>query len=102
MRKVKDKIIAEIGRLGRQRKFTAEDSLYAAVANFVNMNEWISVEDRLPGNSCMAIVFQDGAMRMVFWDKTEWTLPDYPFGSSPMCNAPTHWMPLPAPPQDKE
>ena len=32
------KIITEIERLGRQRKLTAEDSLYAAVANYVNKN----------------------------------------------------------------
>lgn len=31
-----DKVIAEIERLGRQRKLTAEDSLYAAVANYIN------------------------------------------------------------------
>ena len=29
-------IIAEIGRLGRQRKLSAEDSLYASVVNYVN------------------------------------------------------------------
>ena len=63
------------------------------------MSEWISVDDRLPEDYCMAIVFQDGAMRMVFWDTSEWTLPDMPFGPSPMCYEPTHWMPLPEPPK---
>lgn len=29
-------VIAEIDRLGRQRKLSAEDSLFAAVANYVN------------------------------------------------------------------
>ena len=32
----KSKVIAEVERLGRQRKLTAEDSLLASVANYVN------------------------------------------------------------------
>ena len=64
------------------------------------MNEWISVNDRLPdvGERCITVeVYNDGyqgaAMEAVRYQGKK-------FNRFGMECSPTHWMPLPEPPSD--
>ena len=63
--------------------------------------EWISVEDRLPDNDgiCIAFPTQTGNSYPVRYFRTnEWLTLQ---GNTVWNKKPTHWMPLPEPPEVK-
>ena len=63
------------------------------IANGVTVQEWISVDDRLPEPKEEAICIDaDGDMIIGTYTECGWMFPCY-------CKRPTHWMPLPQPPK---
>ena len=63
------------------------------IAKGVTVQEWISVEDRLPEPKEKAICLsRDGEMMIGIYTEWGWMFPCY-------FEEPTHWMPLPHPPK---
>ena len=69
------------------------------------MSEWIKVEDRLPGcNGEYLCLESDDRPTPYYSDDCPWhEIVDFSAGDfdCQMYETVTHWMPLPAPPQDK-
>lgn len=57
------------------------------------MNEWISVNERLPEIDIRVIAYVDGDYDFLRFNGDYWTRKVWPVGYSP-----THWMPLPEAP----
>ena len=73
--------------------FTFEEQVDHLIANGVTVQEWISVEDRLPEPKEKAICLsRDGEMMIGIYTVCGWMFPCY-------FEEPTHWMPLPQPPK---
>lgn len=69
------------------------------IANGVTVQEWISVNDRLPENICPVLVVLEGmstAFNGWYHDGKWWTVGA---GTRPFKQKVTHWMPLPTPPK---
>lgn len=62
------------------------------------MNKWISVNERLPdaGVYCLCY-FSDINLEVLKYNGDYWTRKAWPIGDQP-----THWMPLPPPPNSFE
>lgn len=65
------------------------------------MNEWISVEERLPDGKFLAVNMNQGGVMYVAWLDPVHGIYEYTGGR--FCGLPhmpnfTHWMPLPEPP----
>ena len=72
---------------------TYEGQAEYLIANGVTVQEWISVDDRLPDPPDRAICLdEDGNMMLGTYTEWGWVFPCY-FAH------PTHWMPLPEPPK---
>ena len=77
------------------------------VANGVTVQEWISVEDRLPENDVMVIGFTpcDGFMFVGYYheepkyDWKAWMIITAMRSTKVMKKKVTHWLPLPQPPK---
>ncbi len=65
--------------------------------------EWLPIETLDLTKMVFVLVHQDGATRLHLWNPAVgWERP-FPYGSlvtSHECQNPTHWMPLPAPPEN--
>ena len=73
--------------------FTFEEQVDHLIANGVTVQEWISVEDRLPEPKEKAICLnRDGEMMIGIYTEWGWMFPCY-------FEEPTHWMPMPQPPK---
>lgn len=60
------------------------------------MNKWIDVYKKLPDRSCGVLIFDHGCEN-AFYNKTNGF---FETDSTPYAT-PTHWMPLPSPPEVK-
>ena len=74
------------------------------VSNGVTVQEWISVEDRLPEYSndgfADAVLVTDGFVQhMAYFVGGEWRFAESGEIKEPMWYRITHWMPLPQPPK---
>lgn len=75
------------------------------VSNGVTVQEWISVEDRLPeysnGGFADAVLVTDGFVQhMAYFVGGEWRFAESGEIKEPMWYRITHWMPLPEPPKE--
>lgn len=76
-------------------------ALYRKEVNFLNFcvnrfNGWISVEDRLPEPFVSVLAFRNGKISIDYHEENGWFAYDFEEKRA------THWMPLPAPPTEKE
>ena len=76
------------------------------IADVQPVNQWISVKDRLPDESCECLGIVDGEVTEVSYSPKckelicVWSMCDAD-GFKPLPDdAVTHWMPMPQPPQD--
>ena len=74
------------------------------IANGVTVQEWISVQDRLPEDSnygfADAVLVTDGFVQhMAYFVGGEWRFAESGEIKEPMWYRITHWMPLPQPPK---
>ena len=83
------------------------DDVMDIIAHDVTVQEWISVEDRLPENDVMVIGFTpcDGFMFVGYYheepkyDWKAWMIITAMRSTKVMKKKVTHWMPLPEPPK---
>lgn len=74
------------------------------IGNGVTVQEWISVDDRLPeenhDGSVNAVLVTDGFVQhMAYFARGEWRFAESGEIKEPMWYSITHWMPLPEPPK---
>ena len=74
------------------------------IAHGVTVQEWISVDDRLPeennDGSVNAVLVTDGFVQhMAYFARGEWRFAESGEIKEPMWYSITHWMPLPEPPK---
>ena len=84
------------GCVHRQKEIIAD----RLIANGVTVQEWISVEDRLPERRDVVLCFlKFGEQRILQWDNvSSWWL-GYGHGDDWQKADVTNWMPLPEPPE---
>ena len=70
-----------------------DDIASSLIANGVTVQEWVSVEDRLPKPFENVIVFRDGKISIDYNEGNGWFA--YDFNGKRV----THWMPIPQPPK---
>ena len=67
-------------------------------------DKWISVEQELPEEGQLCIMFGNGVVQHALYsldsESGEWWPQDDDFDAAPISTF-THWMPLPAPPETK-
>ena len=70
------------------------------IANGVTVQEWISVDDRLPEHGDVVLCFMKfGEQRILQWDNVSSLWLGYGHGDDWQKADVTHWMPLPEPPK---
>ena len=82
---------------------TQQDVEYVAdhlISNGVTVQEWVSVEDRLPEHGDVVLCFMKfGGQRILQWDNvSSWWL-GYGHGDDWQKADVTNWMPMPQPPK---
>lgn len=80
------------------------DDVMDIISNGVTVQEWISVDDRLPEDSndgfADAVLVTDGFVQhMAYFVGGEWRFAESGEIKEPMWYRITHWMPLPNPPE---
>lgn len=81
---------------GNEKLFVVDDNVEQAeylIEHGVTVQEWVSVEDRLPKPFENVIVFRDGKIAIDYNEGNGWFA--YDFNGKRV----THWMPLPQPPK---
>ena len=75
-----------------------EMSLDAFLAGYQAAQQWISVKDRLPEDGQDVLVFDEGTISVK--SLSSYTHKWHPYENGFDCE-PSHWMPMPKPPEDK-
>ena len=89
------------GACEKHKKEVIADNM---IANGVTVQEWISVDDRLPEDSndgfADAVLVTDGFIQhMAYFVGGEWRFAESGEIKEPMWYRITHWMPMPEPPK---
>ena len=98
---VREKLV----ELLKQIKYVSvENAANILISNGVTVQEWISVDDRLPEYSndgfADAVLVTDGFVQhMAYFVGGEWRFAESGEIKEPMWYRITHWMPLPQPPK---
>lgn len=82
-------ILADAGMGKTERNFLAD----RLITNGVTVQEWVSVDDRLPNPFESVLVFRDGKISIDYNEENGW------FAYDLNGKRVTHWMPLPQPPK---
>ena len=89
--------------------FVAVCNRIASLEAELKQREWISVEDRLPENDNEVYIYPEVELQNYHNsgyycpNKKEWTIIEYnQYGCDSYNPSPTHWMPLPSPPQEQD
>ena len=91
--RTKEKIVELLDIIIQPGQKTLGDIADYLIRNGVTVQEWISVDDRLPEPKENAICIDaDGDMIIGTYTECGWMFPCY-------CKRPTHWMPMPVPPK---
>ena len=78
----------------------AENIADDLIANGVTVQEWISVDDRLPEHGDVVLCFMKfGGQRLLLWDGVSSRWLGYGLGDDWKKTDVTNWMPLPNPPK---
>ena len=101
---IREKLIELIESARYWGSNTSEEIADHLVSNGVTVQEWISVEDRLPEDSndgfADAVLVTDGFVQhMAYFVGGEWCFAESGEIKEPMWYRITHWMPLPQPPE---
>lgn len=100
MMDVREKLVELLGSCAIEESITIEPVAGSRLVDFlvnhgVTVQEWISVNDRLPEPKENAIcINRHGDMMIGTYTEWGWMFPCY-YGK------PTHWMPLPEPPKEE-
>ena len=100
----REKLIELIGEAIELYPSEREELADGFIANGVTVQEWISVDDRLPEYSndgfADAVLVTDGFVQhMAYFVGGEWRFAESGEIKEPMWYRITHWMPLPEPPK---
>lgn len=96
---VREKLVELLGRCAVEESITIEPVAESRLVDFlvnhgVTVQEWISVEDRLPEDSANVLVcHKNGLVTTNAWLGANWWFKNER-------NPITHWMPLPLAPED--
>ena len=97
---VKKKLVELIRQSDHSGKWMYEELADHLIANGVTVQEWISVEDRLPEDNSNVIaclwIGEESRVYPAFYAHGVWW--DRVF-STPTTNTTTHWQPMPQPPK---
>ena len=93
---VREKLRDLLDRFVYDDWYSNNDIAEKLVSNGVRVQEWISVDDRLPEPKEETICIDaDGDMMIGTYTEWGWMFPCY-------FKSPTHWMPLPEPPKEND
>ena len=101
---VREKLVELLDRFVYDDWYGNDEIADKLIANGVTVQEWISVEDRLPEYSndgfADAVLVTDGFVQhMAYFVGREWRFAESGEIKEPMWYRITHWMPLPNPPK---
>ena len=101
---VREKLVELIGEAIELYPWEREELADGLIANGVTVQEWNSVDDRLPEYSndgfADAVLVTDGFVQhMAYFVGGEWRFAESGEIKEPMWYRITHWMPLPQPPK---
>ena len=105
---VREKLVELIRQADHSGKWMYKQLADHLIANGVTVQEWISVDDRLPENDVMVIGYTpcDGFMFVGYYheepkyDWKVWRIVTAMRSTKVMTKKVTHWMPLPQPPEE--
>ena len=96
MMDTKEKLVEILDRFVYDDWYGNEDIAEKLISNGVTVQEWISVDDRLPEDSATVLVcHKNGLVTTNAWLGAHWWFKDER-------NPITHWMPLPQPPKGEK
>ena len=99
---VREKLVELLDRFVYDEWYGNGDIAEKLISNGVTVQEWISVEDRLPEDESDVLAYlsigEEGRIYPANYAKGVWF--DCIF-NAPVTESTTHWMPLPEPPKGK-
>jgi hypothetical protein len=104
---VREKLVELLDRFVDDDWYSSEEIADRLIANGVTVQEWISVDERLPENDVMVIGYTpcDGFMFVGYYheepkyDWKVWRIVTAMRSTKVMKKRVTHWLPLPQPPK---